>query len=298
MEEGPRRRPDETRGGPLSDEGSAEETRRVPLGGEGAREGADAGREGEPTRQLSPEEAAAERRSAPRRVSRTSEGPGDYRSGGDARAEEAETRVIRPEGGAGATRRTRDDATPYPRGYLEANEQRHSRLREVYGGIDWLASFIGCIIAIVSTVVLGLIAGLILGPLGLSLNLDPSQLDTAAIVGLVTVGLILFLAYLFGGYVAGRLARFDGGRNGAITVVWGLLLTGLLAGASVLLGTQIFGDLQQTVQNSVTPLVGDLTQAGLIGLAVLAGALLLELLGGFIGGRMGSRYHTKIDRTT
>jgi len=270
----------------LSDEGSAEETRRVPLGGEGA----NAGRENEATRPLSPEEAAAERQSAPRRVSR-----GDYRSG-DARSEEAETRVIRPEGGSSG--RTRDDAAPYGRGYLEANEQRQSRLREVYGGIDWLASFIGCIIAIVSTAVLGLIAGLILGPLGFSLNLNVTQLDTAAIVGLVAVGLVLFLAYLFGGYVAGRLARFDGGRNGAVTVVWGLLLTGLLAVASFVLGTQIFGDLQQTVQNSVTPLVGDLTQAGLIGLAVLAGALLLELLAGFIGGRMGSRYHTKIDRTT
>jgi len=286
MEEGPRRRSDETRGGPLSDEGSAEETRRVPLGGEGA----NAGRENEATRPLSPEEAAAERQSAPRRVSR-----GDYRSG-DARSEEAETRVIRPEGGSSG--RTRDDAAPYGRGYLEANEQRQSRLREVFGGIDWLASFIGCIIAIVSTAVLGLIAGLILGPLGFSLNLNVTQLDTAAIVGLVAVGLVLFLAYLFGGYVAGRLARFDGGRNGAVTVVWGLLLTGLLAVASFVLGTQIFGDLQQTVQNSVTPLVGDLTQAGLIGLAVLAGALLLELLAGFIGGRMGSRYHTKIDRTT
>jgi hypothetical protein len=284
VEERPRGRSDER--GPLSDEGYGEETRRVPLSGS-SEPGYEARREDESTRHLTPEEAA-ERRSAPRRVSR-------MEGGGASRREEAETRIIRPEGGA---RGRETEAVPYPRGYLEAAEQRQARLREVYGGVDWLASFIGCIIAIVAAGFLALIAGLILAPLGYSLNLGGPQLDTAAIVGLVAVGLVLFFAYLFGGYVAGRLARFDGGRNGAMTVVWGILLTVLLAGASFILGTQVFGNLQQTVTSSVNPAVGNLAQAGLVGLGIAAGALLLELLGGFLGGRMGSRYHTKIDRTT
>src|SRR4028118_1706126 len=48
-----------------------------------------------------------------------------------------------------------------------------------------------------------------------------------ALAGLVLLGVLIFLTYFFGGYVAGRLARFDGGRNGAMLLVW-TLLTGLL----------------------------------------------------------------------
>jgi len=290
MDDRPRDRAEDRggRGGPLSDEGSADETWRVPLGGETGGSGG-GGYENEPTRQLTPEEAASERQGAPQRVSRRMRN-----------REDSETRVIRTEGSPRARMRgggEDDDAVPYPRGYLEAADQRESRLREVYGGIDWLASFIGCVIAIVSVGVLGLILGLVLTPLGLSLDLGGAQLQTAAIIGLVLVGLALFFAYLFGGYVAGRLARFDGGRNGAMTVLWGILLTAILA-LVPLVGGAAFGPLQDTVQNAVIPAVGDLRGLGLIGLGIVAGALLLELLGGFIGGRMGSRYHTRIDRTT
>jgi hypothetical protein len=114
----------------------------------------------------------------------------------------------------------------------------------------------------------------------------------------VILGFALFVAYFCGGYVAGRLARYDGGRNGAMTVAWGLALTLLAAAVGSFLPGPFFEVLQEFVQSSVLPAVGSLTELGLVGAGIIIGALLLELLGGFLGGRLGARYHTRINQTT
>src|ERR687894_2984246 len=131
-------RPEERRRtGPLGDED--DETRRVPT-----ENGPEA------TRQVREEAASAETRGVAR-------GP----------SEEYETRVIRVPGHPDTTR----DATPYPRGYFEATEEREDRLRDMYGGVDWLASFLGFVFAIVLGAVFSAVAGLALVPLGFSLKL-------------------------------------------------------------------------------------------------------------------------------
>jgi len=52
------------------------------------------------------------------------------------------------------------------------------------------------------------------------------------------------------------------------------------------------------IQGTVMPALGGVAGAGAVGLAVLAGAVVVALLGGILGGRLGSRYHSQIDRTT
>jgi uncharacterized membrane protein YfcA len=44
--------------------------------------------------------------------------------------------------------------------------------------------------------------------------------------------------------------------------------------------------------------IGGLSQLGVVGGLVAVGTVLVALLGGFLGGRLGSRYHAEIDRTT
>ncbi len=176
---------------------------------------------------------------------------------------------------------------------------REARLREIYGGVDWLASFIGCIFALVCGAVLLSIAGLVLGLVLGDSALDLQQLNsTVTITSLVVVGLVLFLAFFCGGYVAGRLVRFDGGRNGAVTVGWGLLLSVIFAIFGVFLGGPLLAPLQEFSQTGVGPAIGGLTEAGLVGVGIALGAILLELLGGFLGGRLGHSYHTRIDETS
>lgn len=209
---------------------------------------------------------------------------------GEAGREGAETRVIRTPG-SGTEEQTD------PRGYYESNEEREERLRDMYGGVDWLASFVGSLIAILTGLMLLALAGLVLVPLGFTLNLAGRQIGAAIITGLVVVGLAILLAYMFGGYVAGRMARFDGGRNGMMSVAWSLTLVLLVAAVGSFLPGNLFDVLQGFVQNTVLPTVGGLTELGLIGAGIIAGALLLAILGGFLGGRLGTRYHNGIDRS-
>ena len=276
---------DRRRRGPLGDEEDAEETRRVPQERPwgGSPSGEDAA-----TRQVPADDPASERTSP-----------------GASGAEDPETRVIRTPGSPGAPE-ARAPGSPAPSApeeegpqgrYPEAAEMREAHLREVYGGVDWLASFIGCIFAVVLQGILLALTALVLGPLDLSSSLESQQLTASVITGLVTLGIVLFVAYLAGGYVAGRLVRFDGGRNGAATVLWGILLSVLLTLFGTFLPGALFEFLQDFVQNSILPAVVGLSETGLTGLGIIVGALLLELLGGFLGGRMGNRYHTDIDQT-
>ena len=211
--------------------------------------------------------------------------------------EDKETRVIRTPGGYG----TAQDATPYPRGYFEAIEEREDRLRGMYGGVDWLASFLGFVFAALVGALFSLLAGLVLAPLGFSLDLG-AEIGTAAITGLVLVAILILLTYFFGGYVAGRLARFDGGRNGAMLLLWTLaaaLLAALAGGIlSSFLPAGISESIRDFIQNDVLSTIGSLSRLGIVGGLVAIGAILAALLGGFLGGRLGSRYHTEIDRTT
>ncbi|MDQ3921422.1 MAG: hypothetical protein M3248_03585 [Actinomycetota bacterium] len=266
------------------DDRTEDRRRRGPLGDE---EGDAA------TRRISPEEDAATRPISPEEAERESPTSDFEQTSRMGPAEDdPETRLIRTPGTHS------DDATLYPGGYPEAPELREAHLREIYGGVDWLASFIGCVFALVCGGILLSFSSLVLGLLGLPLNLESQQVDTAMITGLVVIGLVLFVSYFLGGYVAGRLARFDGGRNGAATVLWGILLTVILALFYGFLPPPLFGLLQEFVQDSIRPAVSSLIEAGLAGLGIVVGVLLLELLGGFLGGRLGNNYHTRIDHTS
>ncbi|MCA1687005.1 MAG: hypothetical protein LC714_00005, partial [Actinobacteria bacterium] len=77
------------------------------------------------------------------------------------------------------------------------------------------------------------------------------------------------------------------------------LLAALAGGIfSKFLPAAISEGLRNFIQNDVLSTIGNLSQLGIVGILVFVGALLVTLLGGFLGGRLGSRYHAEIDRTT
>ena len=274
MSDRPEDRPEERRRtGPLGDDDGAEETRRVPPGDE------------EATRRIPPERPGGENSS--QEATRV---PNEE-------AQEKETRIIRTPGTRGDDQQTRQQATPYPRGYFEIAEEREERLRDMYGGVDWLASFLGFVFAAVAGAILLLLAGFIVVPLGFSFDLGSDGLGATTITGLVAVGVIVFLTFLFGGYVAGRLARFDGGRNGAMTVVWTILVAAVLTVGGIL-SIPVFEGIRSFIREIALPTLNSLLGAGIVGAVVLVGVVLAALLGGFAGGRLGGRYHRDIDRAT
>src|SRR5215217_121129 len=236
---------------------------------------------------------------ATRRVRSGGEGSASSETRGVAEgpSEANETRVIRPPGHPDTTR----DARPYPRGYFEAAEEREDRLRDMYGGVDWLASFLGFVFAIVLGTIFSAVVGLVLVPFGITPDLSGGQIGAPVITGLALLGVLIFLTFFFGGYVAGRLARFDGGRNGAMVLVWMFIVVVILALAAAIFSGFLPAGMAEGITNLVDRSVstaGNLAGAGVAGLVAAAAALLLALLGGSLGGRMDDTDNTEIDRAT
>jgi hypothetical protein len=170
----------------------------------------------------------------------------------------------------------------------DAVDVQHAR----YGGIKWGAAFFGWLSANGLAVLLLAILSAAGVAFGLSQVANADQADGVGLTGGIALLVVLFLAYLAGGYVAGRMARFDGLRQGIAVWVIGLLVVIALAVLGAVLGAQ-YNVLSQLNLPSI-PVSGDtLTTAGIIaGIA----ALLVTLLGAIAGGKLGERYHRRIDR--
>ncbi|HSH18293.1 MAG TPA: hypothetical protein VK978_02835 [Candidatus Saccharimonadales bacterium] len=120
--------------------------------------------------------------------------------------------------------------------------------------------------------------------------------NTAQTVGLIS-GILFLLAlataYYAGGYVAGRMARFDGGRQGLGVWLIGITLTSLLGLLGAALGSQ-FNILQQLNLPRLPINEGTVTTAGLI---TLLATVVVTLLAAMAGGKKGEHYHNRIDDT-
>jgi len=169
--------------------------------------------------------------------------------------------------------------------------------RSRYGGIKWGAAFFGWLSAnglAVLLVALLSAAGVAIGlTQGVPSTDDAAdEASTIGIVGGIVLLVILFLAYLAGGYVAGRMARFDGARQGIAVWIIGLVVVLALAVAGVVFGSQ-YNVLQQLNLPRIPIDEGTATTGGIIALVAV---LLVTLLGAILGGKMGDRYHRKVDR--
>jgi hypothetical protein len=169
--------------------------------------------------------------------------------------------------------------------------------RDRFGGIKWGAAFFGWLSANGLAVILVALlsaAGLALG-LARGVDTADEAADQAGQIGIgggIAILVVLFLAYLAGGYVAGRMARFDGVRQGLATWVIGLIVVIVLAAAGTILGSQ-YNVLQQLNLPRIPVDEGTATTAGIITLVAI---LLVTLLGAVVGGMLGERYHRRVDR--
>jgi hypothetical protein len=99
------------------------------------------------------------------------------------------------------------------------------------------------------------------------------------------------LAFYTGGYVAGRLARFDGARQGFGVWMFSFVLAALVAGLGAYANSLY--DLVGRVDRPHVPLTNDDLLTG--SLITAAALLMLPLLAALLGGKTGQRYHDKID---
>jgi membrane protease YdiL (CAAX protease family) len=195
-----------------------------------------------------------------------------------------------PRPGNGRTRRSTNVAT------ADTMSKVRARQREEFGGINWGAAFFGWLVAVGVAVLLTGILAAAGAAIGLTQPSTASQAQsdakTLTLVGAIALLVVLALAYYCGGYVAGRMSRFDGARQGIGSWIIGLLVTIAAAVLAV-----IAGDKYNVVQQANLPRlpVGQetLTTGGAIATAVI---LLGTLLFAALGGIAGARYHRKVDR--
>lgn len=177
----------------------------------------------------------------------------------------------------------------------ETNEQRR---REEFGGFNVGADFFGWLVAVAMTVLLAGIVGAIGAAVGSTLDVNRSEAErqagTFGLATAITLLVVLMLAYFAGGYVAGRMSRFDGGRQGVGVWLIGLLITLLVLGLGAVFGSQY--NIFDRVNLPSMPIPSDTATVG--GLITLAAILIGTLVAAFLGGKIGQRYHSKIDQVT
>jgi hypothetical protein len=170
--------------------------------------------------------------------------------------------------------------------------------RDRFGGLNLGAAFFGWLVAVALSVLLAGLVGAIAAAVGETLNVTEGdaerEADALGLAAGITLLVVLMIGYYAGGYVSGRMSRFDGARQG-----WGVWVIGVVITAVVALAGWIFGseyDLFDRVDLPSVPIADDtLTLGGVVlAVAVLVGTLLAALA----GGRLGLRYHHKVDRHT
>src|SRR6478735_7057634 len=105
-----------------------------------------------------------------------------------------------------------------------------AREKEQFGGIKVGSAFFGWLTATGTAVLLTALVAAGGTAVGLATNTDvndavdqASSNQTVGLTGIIVLLVILLIAYYCGGYVAGRMARFNGARQGFMVWIWALI---------------------------------------------------------------------------
>jgi hypothetical protein len=162
---------------------------------------------------------------------------------------------------------------------------------ERFGGVDVPASLVGMLTALSTVIILAGLAGAAFGVVGYQTGLeaDAEDLSLGSLIGGIA---ILFAAYVIGGWAAGRMARYDGARNGFAAGIWTLIFAAILAGLGAWAGAEY-----DVFENVDLPQWFD--EDALNATAIISGvaAVAAMFVGGMVGGFWGERYHRRADRT-
>ena len=173
-----------------------------------------------------------------------------------------------------------------------------AREREQFGGIQIGSAFFGWLAATGMAVLLTALVAAAGTAVGLATNTDvnatiASGNETVGLVGIIVLLAILFVSYFAGGYVAGRMARFNGAKQGFMVWVWALIAAVVVAILGVVAGQQYNILAQLNAFPRIPVNEGELTTTSIIAAVVVAA---VALVGAVLGGTAGMRFHRKVDR--
>ena len=176
-----------------------------------------------------------------------------------------------------------------------------AREKEQFGGIKVGSAFFGWLTATGMAVLLTAFVAAAGTAVGLATNTDVNEAvsqaarnqGTVGLVGIIVLLVILFLSYYSGGYVAGRMARFNGAKQGFMVWIWALIVAVLVSILGLVAGQQfnVLANLNSFPRIPINE--GQLTTTSIIAAVVVAA---VALVGAVLGGLAGMRFHRKVDR--
>jgi len=173
-----------------------------------------------------------------------------------------------------------------------------ARQREQFGGMKFGSAFFGWLAATGLAVILtALVAGAGTA-LGLTANVNttnPSSGDvqTIGLAGAIILLVIIFVSYFCGGYVGGRMARFNGVKQGVAVWLWAVVVAIVVAILAAIAGSRfkVLANLNALPRIPINS--GTLTTAGVL---TAVGVVVVSLVGAILGGLAGMRFHRRVDR--
>jgi len=160
------------------------------------------------------------------------------------------------------------------------------------GGVSGGAILTGVVVSfgcmfLLSAVVAGVLATIGVG--GDELSDAPVEVGVGAGIVLVATQLV---AYLWGGYTAGRMGRGAGLANGVLVPLVALLVAVVVGAIAAVMGTT--ANLNLPFQAYRLPVQDDYLVDWGIGTGIAS--LVAMFLGGAIGGALGTRWHSRLER--
>jgi hypothetical protein len=172
---------------------------------------------------------------------------------------------------------------------------RRERQKDEFGGFSWLSTLAGWLSAAGLTAILtGVLsaAGAALALNQVGSKVTGSEAKTIGLAGGIALLVVLAIGYFFGGYVAGRMARFDGARQGVGVWLWGILIAVAVAALAAIGGSK-YNVLDALNLPRLPVDSGKLTTGGLV---ALVASLAVTLGAAILGGKTGERFHKKVDQ--
>ena len=175
----------------------------------------------------------------------------------------------------------------------ETSDDRASLAREAgVGKLSFISVLAGTLVAYGAFAVLAALVGAAAAAIGLTNDLSSNDWARLGTGSAIAGAIVLLVAYLFGGYVAGRMARRAGLLNGLAVFVLAIVL---IAAVGAIVASQADVD---TIRTNLRSLGIPTSGSEWSDIGTLAGiaSLAAMLLGALVGGVLGERWHSKLTR--
>lgn len=166
------------------------------------------------------------------------------------------------------------------------------RVPEARGGVAFGPIATGVVVAFGAMFLLSAVIGGTLAGLDYWEGLEAGEITQVGIGAGIALIVAQFFSYLWGGYTAGRMGRGAGVANGLLVPLAAIVVALVVIGIAAALGAR--ANLNLPFTTTQLPLQDQTLLNWGIGFSIAS--LVVMFLGGAIGGMLGTRWHSKLER--